>query len=251
MGAETGISWTTHTFNCVHGCTEVSPGCDNCYARVLDARWGPPHWGKGVPRREFGDKHWGEPLKWDKVAAREGVQAKVFCSSMADVMDDEWPKGVRERLWELIDNTPNLIWQLLTKRPHRYHRYLPAAFKHRNVWLGTSAEDQHYYDIRWPILAEIRKETMLTTFISYEPALGPLTLKKHAHLLDVGVPDWIIAGGESGPKRRSMKTEWFTNLKQECEDNGVSFWLKQMSARTPEEGAALIPANLLLRQFPA
>ena len=246
MGKETNISWTTHTFNPVWGCTEVSPGCDNCYARVLDARWGEPHWGKGVARREFGDKHWAEPLKWDKDAAREGVKAKVFCASMADVMDDDWTDGVRERLWELIDNTPNLIWQLLTKRPHRYHRYLPAAFKHRNVWLGTSAEDQHYYDIRWPILAEMRSATGLTTFISYEPALGPLSIKEFP-----GVPDWIIAGGESGPKRRSMKTEWFTNLKQECEDNGVSFWLKQMSARTPEEGAALIPAELLLRQFPA
>ena len=251
MGKETGISWCSHTFNPIWGCTEVSPGCDHCYAATFDKRVGGEHWGKGAPRREFGDKHWAEPLKWDKDAAKEGVKSKVFCASMADVMDDEWPEGVRERLWELIDNTPNLIWQLLTKRPHRYHRYLPAAFKHRNVWLGTSAEDQHYYDIRWPILAEMRKATMLTTFISYEPALGSLTLSKHAHLLDVGVPDWIIAGGESGPKRRSMKTEWFTNLKQECEDLGVSFWLKQMSARTPEEGAALIPAELLLRQFPA
>jgi protein gp37 len=250
MGKETNIAWTSHTYNPVWGCTEVSIGCDFCYARVLDARWGESHWGKGVPRREFGDKHWAEPLKWDKDAAREGVKSKVFCASMADVMDDEWPEGTRERLWELIDNTPNLIWQLLTKRPHRYHRYLPAAFKHRNVWLGTSAENQHYYDIRWPILADMRIATGLTTFISYEPALGPLTLSKHAHLLDVGVPEWLICGGESGAKRRPMSIEWAENLKKECEENGVSFYMKQMSARTPEEGAALIPAKLLLRQFP-
>jgi len=250
MGKETNIAWTSHTYNPVWGCTEVSIGCDFCYARVLDARWGESHWGKGVPRREFGDKHWAEPLKWDKDAAREGVKSKVFCASMADVMDDEWPKWTRERLWELIDNTPNLIWQLLTKRPHRYHRYLPAAFKHRNVWLGTSAENQHYYDIRWPILADMRIATGLTTFISYEPALGPLTLSKHAHLLYVGVPDWLICGGESGAKRRPMSIEWAENLKKECEENGVSFYMKQMSARTPEEGAALIPASLLLRQFP-
>ena len=145
----------------------MSLGCDNCYARVLDARWGPPHWGKGVPRREFGDKHWAEPLKWDKVAAKEGVQAKVFCSSMADVMDDAaWPEGVRERLWELIDNTPNLIWRL----PQSVHTAIIAIScrvqASQPVWLGTSAENQHYYDIRWPILAEMRKETMLTTFMN-------------------------------------------------------------------------------------
>ena len=80
---------------------------------------------------------------------------------------------------------------------------------------------------------------MLTTFISYEPALGPLTLKKHAHILDVGVPSWLIMGGESGNKRRPMNIQWAENIKKECEDNGVSFWMKQMSARTPEEGAEL------------
>lgn len=233
-------------FNAWIGCTAVSLGCDNCYAETLNHRWGNDNWGKGKERRVTSDSNWKQPLAWDKAAGKAGRIDKVFCASLADVMDDEAPEGVRERLWELIDNTPNLIWQLLTKRPHRYERYLPTAFKHRNAWLGTSAETQHYYDIRWPILADIGKATGLTTFISYEPALGPLTLRKH-----MDVPSWLIAGGESGPKRRPMSTEWFADIKNECEELGVSFWLKQMSARTPEEGAALIPASLLLRQFPA
>lgn len=252
MSKDTGISWTDNTFNPVWGCTAVSLGCDHCYAESFDKRYGGDHWGKGFPRREFGDKHWNEPLKWEKDAARTGVKAKVFCASMADVMDDEWPEGTRERLWALIDSTPNLIWQLLTKRPSRYGRYLPAAFKHDNVWLGTSAETQEYYDVRWPLLAEAANAMgMLTTFISYEPALGPLTIVKRSRGgFHSGYPDWLIAGGESGPKRRPMNPEWAENIKKECEERGVSFWMKQFSALTPEQGAALIPAELLVRQFP-
>lgn len=94
------------TFNPVWGCTKVSPGCDKCYAESFDKRVGGHHWGKGMPRRTFGDAHWGEPLKWNRDAQKSGVKSKVFCGSMCDVMDDEWPDGVRERLWDLIDQTP-------------------------------------------------------------------------------------------------------------------------------------------------
>src|ERR1700690_3208874 len=108
MGKDTSISWTDSTFSPWWGCTKVSPGCDNCYAETFDKRWGTPHWGKGVPRRVFSDKHWAEPLKWNRLAGASGKPWRVFCASMADVMDDEAPEGQRERLWELIDQTPNL-----------------------------------------------------------------------------------------------------------------------------------------------
>src|ERR1700733_10436637 len=177
MGEKTGISWTDSTFNPWIGCTKVSDGCDHCYAETLNHRWGSDNWGKGKPRRVTSDSNWREPIRWNKVAGSEGVKHKVFCASLADVMDDEAPAGVRERLWELIDNTPHLIWQLLTKRPHRYSRYLPQWFKHGNVWLGTSAENQEFYDIRWPILREVAHQYNAISWISYEPALGPLAMR--------------------------------------------------------------------------
>lgn len=256
MGETTGIAWTDSTFNPWWGCTKVSPGCDHCYAETLDKRWGDPHWGKGVPRRVFGDKHWSEPLKWDRDAEAAGEIRKVFCASMADVMDDEAPAGQRERLWELIDNTPHLIWQLLTKRPLRYERYLPKKwFKNNNVWLGTSVENQEFYKIRWSILRRITAELNCIAWISYEPALGPLTIhdpnfnnptnRRHWRF-----PDWIICGGETGPGFRPMKQEWAEKLQLECHYNEVSFFMKQMSARTPEEGARLIPPHLMEREFP-
>ncbi len=256
MGKETNISWCDSTFNSWQGCTEVSPGCDNCYARVLDARWGGvPHWGKGVARKIMSDAYWKQPLKWNKAAQAAGVKHKVFCASMADVMDDEAPDGQRERLWELIDQTPNLIWQLLTKRPHRYMRYLPkTGFANRNVWLGCSAENQPFYEIRWPILRLVGDEYNCTTFISYEPALGPLSIEKTAIEQPADghpdFPDWIICGAESGNDHRPMEQAWVEELQEEARNAGVAFFMKQFGARTPEQGAQLIPAHLLVRQFP-
>jgi protein gp37 len=247
MGKDTGISWTDSTFNPWHGCVPVSPGCDNCYAAEQDIRYGgESHWGKGAPRRTFGDKHWKQPLQWDRDAKAAGVIHKVFCGSMCDVMDDEAPAGQREQLWELIDATPNLIWQLLTKRTHRYTRYLPeSGFKHDNVWLGTTCESQQFYDTRWPILYDICDLMGLVSFISYEPAIGPLTM------LDCeAVPDWLIFGGETGDNRRPMQEQWARDIKAECEEFGVAFFMKQMSAYSPAQAAKLIPVDLLVRQSP-
>jgi protein gp37 len=272
MGKETSISWTDATFNPWHGCTKVSPGCDNCYAETFDKRVGGEHWGKGQPRRTFKDLHWNEPLNWDKIAGREGKKLKVFCASMADVMDDEAPEGARERLWELIDATPNLIWQLLTKRPQRYLRHIPRdGFKHKNVWLGTSAENQELYNLRWPFLRLAALEIDAIAFISYEPALGPVSMDPWASRFQLKptppqkniftpdpprqptkrlFPDWMIFGGESGPHRRPMEQVWAESMKKECEMWEVAFFMKQVSARTPGDGASLIPAQLLIRQFP-
>lgn len=247
MGKETTISWTNHTFNPWIGCTKVSPGCDNCYAATLDSRWGHDSWGKTKPRRVTSNSYWMQPLRWNQEALRLGRRDFVFCASLADVMDDEAPAGARERLWQLIDGTPNLTWQLLTKRPHRYEHYLPPnGFPHGNVWLGTSTENQQFYDMRWPILQRAAEGLSLIAFVSYEPALGPLTIRQHSVL-----PSWIIAGSESGPKRRPAETEWFEELRDECTALGVSFFMKQLGARTPEQGAALIPASLLIHQFPS
>lgn len=246
MGKTTGISWTDHTFNPWWGCTKVSAGCDHCYAETFDKRVGGAHWGKGQPRRVFGDKHWAEPLAWDAAAQKACEPALVFCASMADVMDDEAPEGQRERLWQLIDQTPHLIWQLLTKRPQRYERYLPTAFRHRNVWLGTTTEDQANYDLRWPILRDIADLYQATAWISYEPALGPLTIYDQA-----SAPGWIIFGGESGDGRRPMEQKWAENILAECIDLRIPYFVKQFGARTPDEGKKLIPADLLIHEFPS
>lgn len=261
--AETSISWTDFSFNTHIGCTRVSPGCNNCYAETLNSRWGNDNWGKGKPRRITSDANWRKPLSWNKRAVEQGTGFKVFCGSMCDVMDDEAPEGARERLWELIDSTPNLLWQLLTKRPHRYSKYLPSSgFIHDNVMLMTTVESQEFYLPRIKALnegkqtLEINNDLYRRDFaiplkpvkigVSYEPALGPLSIREYPGLR----PDWIIFGGETGNHPRPMELSWAENIKRECEEFGVAFWMKQMSARTPEKAAALIPAEMLVRKFP-
>jgi len=174
MSAVTGIAWTDHTFNPWWGCKEVSPGCAHCYAKAFDKRIGRDDWGED--RRFFGDAHWNEPHKWNRKAAAGGIRRRVFCASMADVFEDRpdlepW----RLRLWALVVATPHLDWQLLTKRPENV-----AALAHpnwhrgewpRNAWLGVTAENQTFADIRIPLLL---REPAPVRFVSYEPALGPV-----------------------------------------------------------------------------
>jgi protein gp37 len=195
------------------------------------------------------EHYWNAPIRWNRKHEKAGTFGKVFSASMADVMDDEAPAGQRERLWKLIDDTPRLIWQLLTKRPQRYERYLPARFKHRNVWLGTTAEDQENYDLRLPHLHNaIYLSGLPVAWVSYEPALGPLSLITSLRW----VPDWVIYGGESGANRRKDSEGWLRQLHHEINvlKLPTKLFVKQMSARTPAEGKALIPDDMLIQEFP-
>lgn len=176
MAQNSKIEWTTHTFNMVWGCTKVSPGCDHCYAETLSNRYGHACWGRGAPRRTFGEKHWAEPLKWNRAAEKAGIRARVFCGSMCDWADPEAPPEEREKLWPLIRATPALDWLLLTKRPNLIPRYLPTDWGagYPNVWMGTSVESQQQV---WRIDKLVRVPAVIR-FLSCEPLLGPLDLSR-------------------------------------------------------------------------
>lgn len=240
MGKNSKIEWTHHTFNPWIGCTKVSPGCANCYAEALiDTRWGRVKWGKGQPRSRTGKDYWLEPLKWQKAAEKSGTRPRVFCASLADWLDDEVPAEWLFDLLTLIHKTPTLDWLLLTKRPEKWKERLAAAAAQctidplditdriyawlegarlfRNVWIGTSAEDQTRWDERLPRLLAI---PALIHFVSAEPLLGPIQMGRWH-------PDWIIVGGESGPKARPMHREWVESLRYECAEFDCSFFFKQ------------------------
>src|SRR5881394_1441244 len=119
MAEITGISWADSTFNPWIGCTKVGPGCDHCYAQVLDSRYrwgGATHWGVGKPRMRTSVSNWKKPLAWNAKAAKSGKPWRVFCASLTDVFDNEVPEEWRADLWRLIGATPALTWLLLTKR---------------------------------------------------------------------------------------------------------------------------------------
>ena len=228
MGKNSKIEWTHHTFNPWWGCVKVSPACKNCYAETWSRRVGLRVWGGKAERRFFSDNHWREPLKWEKEARNDGVRRRVFCASMADVLEvrselNPW----RERLWNLIDATPNLDWLLLTKRPQNFRRYLPANGTPDNVWIGATVENQRWATERMPYLVA---HEATVRFLSCVPLLGPLDLTTW---LRSGEIDCVIAGGESGGKARPTHPRWVQTLRDQCVKYGVAFHFKQWGHWAP------------------
>jgi protein gp37 len=242
--SKTNIAWTNATFNPVWGCEKVSEACKNCYAETISRSWGfgtkrPDLWkdgggedasGKGWEvkngRRVFGNQRWEQLLRWNKNAKLTGEKVLVFAGSMCDVFEDHSTTAEElEKLWGYIKKTPNLTYQLLTKRPENILRKLPsdwANYKngYSNVWLGTTVENQNRAWRFNEFLADIPASVR---FVSYEPALGPIDLRW-------GELDWLIAGGESGVKRRPFDYGWARDVHEKCKSNKVAFFYKQDTA---------------------
>lgn len=239
MGEASKIEWTDHTFNPWVGCQKVSPGCDHCYAEGWAKRSGLVQWGPHGERKRTSEANWRKPIKWAKDARNHlPHRQRVFCASLADVFDNRVPTQWRADLFALIEATPGLDWLLLTKRPENIRKMLPDDWGngYSNVWLGTTCEDQPHYDRRWPILRSVPARLR---FISYEPALGPLTT-----VTCEGSPDWIICGGESGAGKRPFDPRWARVLSDECGMFGIPFFMKQI------DKIQAVPADLLIREFP-
>jgi protein gp37 len=258
MGTKTKIEWAHDTFNPWMGCTKVSPACDHCYAETLATTRLGVQWGPNAERRRTAPSTWRQPLAWNRKAEKEGQRRRVFCASLADVFDNAVPQEWREDLWRLVDATPHLDWLLLTKRPQLIMNRLPIDWKggRPNVWLGTTVENQAEADRRIPHLLAV---PAAKRFLSCEPLLGPVDLSAlplpapwprcdcegHSPRFDVLAGeimctgccegpeavdcriDWIIAGGESGPKARPSHPDWFRSLRDQCQAAGVPFFFKQ------------------------
>lgn len=239
MGENSAIQWTTHTFNPWIGCQKVSPGCDNCYAETLmDHRYHKVQWGPHGERKRTSPANWHMPIKWARqAAAAGGERPRVFCASLGDWLDNQVPSSWRSDLAELIEQTPQLDWLLLTKRPENWGKHAPWHDHDvpENVWLGVTAEDQPHFDARWHHIRDIKARVH---FVSYEPALGKLSMPR------TKTPNWVICGGESGANARMMDPAWARNLRDECAAEGIAFFMKQMTGKRP------IPEDLMVREFP-
>ena len=245
----TKIEWTAvdghegYTFNPWSGCSKISAGCAHCYAANLPpgmrrgAKWGPN--ADRIPAAESG---WAEPRAWNRKAQKLGVRLRVFCASTADVFEDRadldpW----RERLWQLINDTPHLDWLLLTKRPHVMAAWAKTHPWPVNAWAGTSVEDQSAADIRIPDLLTVPARVR---FLSCEPLLGEVNITPYLSRLQ-----WVIVGGESGHKARPMRPKWAYNLATQCQEAKVPFFFKQWGEWAPAEldadgNPAPVPANV-------
>jgi len=241
MGERTAIEWCDSTFNPWVGCTKVSPACDNCYAeRLMETRMHKVQWGSGNLRKRTSPANWRRPLLWEHeheaFELMHGRRRRVFCASLADVFDNDVPEQWRADLFSLICQTQHLDWLLLTKRIGNAMAMLDRIaylgttdtvgelMPLPNVWLGATVINQEEADRDIPKLLAVPARVR---FLSIEPMLGPMDLVPYIHC-DVGnALDWVIAGGESGPKARPLHPNWVRSLRDQCASAGVPFHLKQ------------------------
>lgn len=207
------IEWTEETWNPTTGCTKVSPGCKNCYAEVMARRLE----AMGTPGYENGFKLAIHPSRLEAPLRRKKPTV-YFVNSMSDLFHEGVPDAFLDKVFDVIRQSPQHTFQILTKRAERLPVYFSSRTCPKNVWLGVSVEDRKY---GVPRIAFLRKVKATIRFLSVEPLLediGKINLK--------GI-DWVIVGGESGPKARPMQESWVLNIKDQADAIGAAFFFKQ------------------------
>ncbi|HEV2343461.1 MAG TPA: phage Gp37/Gp68 family protein [Actinocrinis sp.] len=269
MSTRTSIEWTRaddgtagRTWNPVTGCTKVSDGCDHCYAESIARRFA------GTPAFPRGFKVTLHPDRLDQ-PARWHAPARVFVNSMSDLFHAEVPDAFITKVFAAMAATPQHTYQILTKRPARMRSLLrndgqpllaasedeasawalyEAPWPLPNVWLGVSVENQHWADIRIPVLM---RTPAAVRFLSCEPLLAPIDLRaamwtlgsERGHGLTMSFAhaggcctrlhglDWVIAGAESGPGARALDLDWVRAMRDQCVNAGTAFFYKQNADR--------------------
>ena len=221
MADRTAIEWTQATWNPVTGCSKVSPGCAHCYAETFAERW------RGVPghpyEQGFDFKLWperlGQPLRWKRSRV-------IFVNSMSDLFHEDVPLAYLQQAFEIMVEAQQHVFQVLTKRHERLAEVASQLPWPNNVWMGVSIENK-----RWVNRTDyLRSVPAAVRFISAEPLLGPLVG------LDLTGIDWLIAGGESGPKHRPTREEWIVDLQHKCQESETAFFFKQWGGARPKSG---------------
>jgi len=230
MADHSGIEWTEATWNPTTGCDRVSPGCDNCYAltlaKRLKAMGSEKYQEDGDPRTSGpGFKLTLHPDVLDLPKSWRQPRI-VFVDSMSDLFHPDVPLEFIRRVFDVMKETPQHTYQILTKRSQRLQKLGFELDWPSNVWMGVSVENDRY---RFRI-NHLRAVPAVVRFLSLEPLLGPLP---NLHLTDI---DWVIVGGESGPRARPMEQPWVEEIRDQCADAHVPFFFKQWGGRTPKAG---------------
>ncbi len=241
MADKTHIEWTDATWNIINGCTVLSPGCTNCYAmRLAGTRLRNHPSREGLTKDSNAGPVWNgtvrlyeplldQPKRWSR-------RREIFVCAHGDLGHPAVDDRMLDKVFVAMLEAPQHIYQILTKRPERFVAYfadLPNRQREwscysgldwfdgipSNWWFGISAEDQKRYDERWHVLAQL---PAAVRWVSAEPLLGALDITGHAIM-----PQWLVAGGESGPGARPMHPDWARGLRDQCAASGVPFLFKQ------------------------
>lgn len=221
---KTGIEWTDRTWNPTTGCNKVSPGCTHCYAEAITKRFThnfPQGFDLTLHRERLND-----PKRWRK-------PSRVFVNSMSDLFHEDIPLSFLKEVFEVMQETPWHIYQILTKRHERLLALAEQLDWVDNIWIGVSVESQDYIhriDYLKQVPAKVR-------FLSCEPLLSSLQL-------DLEDIHWVIVGGESGLRSRPMKPEWVQSIREQCQAANTAFFFKQWGGRTSKAGGRTLDGKI-------
>ena len=225
MADRSAIEWTEATWNPVTGCDKVSPGCAHCYAETFAERW------RGIPGHPYEQgfdlriwpKRLEQPFRWKRPRL-------IFVNSMSDLFHEAIPDDYIAAVFAVMVEAKQHTFQVLTKRHERLSDVAPDLPWPSNVWMGVTIENRrfvHRADYLRHVPAAVR-------FISAEPLLGPL------EGLDLSGIDWLISGGESGPKHRGVKGEWLRDLRDRCVQDDVPYFFKQWGGFRSKSGGRIL-----------
>jgi protein gp37 len=225
MADSSAIEWTDATWNPVTGCTKISAGCDNCYAARFSERF------RGVAGHPFESgfdltlrpERLGQPFQWRR-------PRRIFVNSMSDLFHKAIPRDFLDQVFDTMERADWHTYQVLTKRSSLMRDYLRDRYARatppRHLWFGVSVEDA----TKTSRIHHLAAAPAAVRFLSIEPLIGPVGP------LDLAAIDWVIVGGESGPRARAMQGNWVRDVRRQCSDAGVAFFFKQWGGLRPKSG---------------
>jgi protein gp37 len=225
MALGSGIEWTEATWNPVTGCDKISPGCKYCYAERMAERlqaMGQPNYRNGF-ELTLQPQMLELPLRWRRPQT-------IFVNSMSDLFHEDVPIGHIQQVFDVMRRAHWHRFQVLTKRAERLATIAPEIVWPGNVWMGVSVESSKYVDR----IDHLRATKAAIKFLSLEPLLGPL---KSLKLRDI---DWVIVGGESGPRARPMEPGWVTDIRDQCRKARVPFFFKQWGGKNKKRAGRIL-----------
>ncbi|MCL1471901.1 DUF5131 family protein [Argonema antarcticum] len=225
MSAKSQIEWTEVTWNPLTGCTKISPGCSNCYAERMAIRlqaMGQPNYKNGF-KVTLHEQILDLPLHWKKPRT-------IFVNSMSDLFHKDVPTEFIRKVFDVMQKAHWHHFQILTKRSNRLLELSNELPWMPNIWMGVSVENQNYI-FR---IDHLRQTGAKIKFLSLEPLLGPL------HDLNLAGIDWVIVGGESGPKARHIDPSWVIDIRDRCQRAEVPFFFKQWGGTNKKKAGRLL-----------
>ncbi|MGN6600807.1 MAG: DUF5131 family protein [Ginsengibacter sp.] len=223
--AQSSIEWTEMTWNPTTGCDKISAGCKYCYAQIMSKRlqsMGVEKYKANFEVRTH-DSALNIPYTWKNSKI-------VFVNSMSDLFHKDIPLEFIKKVFAVMNDNPQHVFQVLTKRADRLFQLHKQLKWTHNIWMGVSVENdkvRHRID-------NLRKTKARVKFLSLEPLIGPL------NDLDLSNIDWVIVGGESGHTPRPMKPEWVLDIQEQCDINDVAFFFKQWGGKNKKAAGRVL-----------